>query len=294
MNRDLKHFLILNPAANQGRAAKTIPQIQGFFSKWDLKYELAITKKPKEAIALAREASKKYEVIVAIGGDGTINEVVNGLVGRMTTMGIIPAGAGNDFSKALGLKNDLKENLEIILRGHVRKVDVGKVNDLYFINILGTGFDALVAESMATRPKYLKGLAAYLWGLAKTLKKYRFTRLKITADGFSEEKEYLMVAAANGEFFGGGFHLTPHASIEDGLLDVLLADKMTRNYLLKNLPKVIKGTHENLPEIKIFKSNKLIIESETELLCEYDGELLRGQKKLDISILPGALKVIGN
>ncbi|MFA5069823.1 MAG: diacylglycerol kinase family protein [Patescibacteria group bacterium] len=294
MKNDLRYFLILNPAANQGRAAKIIPIIQEFFNKWDQKYELAVTKRPKEAVTLANQAAKKYDVVVAIGGDGTINEVVNGLMGSRAVFGLIPAGAGNDFSKALGLKNNLSENLEIILRGHVREVDVGKVNHLYFINILGTGFDALVAESMASRPKMLKGLAAYLWGLAKTLKRYRFTRLKLKTDGWSEEKEYLMVAAANGEFFGGGFHLTPHASIRDGFLDVLLADKMSRKYLLKNLNKVIKGTHENLPEIRIIKTKKLSIESEGELLCEYDGELLRGQKKLEIEILPRAIKIIGN
>lgn len=294
MNPDLKYYLIFNPAANHGRAARLIPQIEEFFNDWKLNYTLAVTKAPKEATNLAREAAKKYEVVVAIGGDGTINEVVNGLVGSKATMGIVPVGAGNDFSKALGLKHRLREDLETLLKNKIRKVDVGKVNGLYFINLLGVGFDALVAEKMFKRPKFLKGLPVYLYSLGRALKNYAFTHLKVTADNFREEKDFLMVAAANGQFFGGGFHITPHASISDGFFDIFLASTMKRSYLIKNIPKVIKGTHESLPEVKIIRAKKVIIEGKEELPVEYDGELLTGQKKMEIEIVPQALSIIGN
>jgi len=294
MNRDLKYYLIFNPAANQGRTGQLIASVQDFFKEWRLSFDLAVTKKPKEAIDLARQAAKNYPIIVAVGGDGTINEVVNGLAGTKAVMGIVPAGAGNDFSKAIGLKKKLRDNLEIILKNKVRKVDVGRVNDIYFINVLGIGFDALVAQEMDKRPKFLKGLPVYLYSFGRALKNYRFTKLKITTDNFSEEKEYLMVAAANGMFFGGGFNIAPRASVEDELFDVCLASPMKRNYLLKNIPKLIRGTHGELPEIRMLKTKKLRIESVEELPIEYDGELLRGQRRLEIEILPRMLNVIGN
>ena len=103
-----------------------------------------------------------------------------------------------------------------------------------------------------------------------------------------------MVAAANGTFFGGGFHIAPKASIEDGMLDIFLADKMKKSYFLRNIPKVIKGTHENLPEVKIVKSKKFVIESDTTLPVEYDGEILKGAKKLEIKVIPKAIKIIAN
>ena len=271
-----------------------IPSVIDFFNKWKINYKLKVTRKPREAEYIAREASKEYEVVVAIGGDGTINEVVNGVIGTNLTLAILPIGAGNDFAKALGLKKDIKKNLEIVLRGNVKKIDIGRVNNRYFINVLGIGFDAIVAQEMFARPKFLKGMPVYFYSLAKALKKYRFVNVKIYGDNIKEEKEVLMIAAANGNFFGGGFKITPTASIQDGFLDICIVEKMSRVYLLKNINKLIKGTHEKLPEVKIFKAKKIIIESNKELPVEYDGELLKGQKKLEIKVLPGALKVISN
>lgn len=292
MNDRKNFYLIFNPAANMGRAAKMIPLVEEFFNKWKINYRLDLTRRPKEAEEMAAQAAENYDVVVALGGDGTINEVVNGCLGKRAVLGIVPIGAGNDFGKALSLKKNIKENLEIILRGEEKKVDVGQVNNRYFTNVLGVGFDARVAQEMFARPRFLKGMPVYFYSLIKALKKYDFIRVKISAGEVKSEKELLMVAVANGNFFGGGFKITPGASIRDGLFDLCLVEKISRSYLLKNITKLIKGTHTELPEVKIIRTDKIIIESEKELPVEYDGELLTGAKKLEIKILPGALKII--
>ncbi|MDZ7799033.1 MAG: diacylglycerol kinase family protein [Patescibacteria group bacterium] len=293
MIKEKKFLLIFNPAANMGRAAKMIPLVEEFFNKWKINYHLAVTKRPYEAENIAREKANKYDIIVVLGGDGTINEVVNGLIGKNVVLAIVPLGSGNDFAKALGLKKKLKDNLEIILMGQEKKVDIGQVNQRYFVNVLGIGFDALVAQEMFARPRFLKGLPVYFYSLLKALKKYNFINVKIISEkNIKKEKELLMLAIANGNFFGGGFKITPRASIVDGFFDICLVEKMTRGYLLKNISKLIKGIHHELPEVNFFQSKNLVIESKKELPVEYDGEILKGQKKLEIKILPQALKVI--
>jgi len=293
MNRDKNFLLIFNPAANMERAAKMIPQVEEFFNKWKVNYNLAVTKRPREAESLAREQADNYDVVVALGGDGTINEVVNGCFGKKTTLGIVPLGAGNDFAKALGLKKKLRENLEIILMGREKKVDIGQVNQRYFVNVLGIGFDALVAQEMFDRPRFLKGLPVYFYSLLKAMKKYRFVKMNIKFDDKpKKDKELLILAVANGKFFGGGFKISPQASIKDGTFDICLVEKMSRFYLIKNILKLIRGTHDQLPEVKLYKSKQIVIESENELPIEYDGEILKKQKKLEIKVIPQALKVM--
>lgn len=291
---DKKFYFIVNLKAGEGRKLSHLPEIQSFCREYKLKYETVLTKRPKEAAELAKKAAKKYDVIVAVGGDGTVNEVVSGIVGSSAILGIIPIGSGNDFSKEIGMTRNLGKNLKILLKSNVKKVDLGIVNDqYYFINGLGVGFDGEAASRVRKFTKYIGGYPAYLLAVLRTLATYKFKKVKITLDSEQViEKQILLIATCNGPAYGGGFNVAPSAKIDDGLFTVCLVDKVGRFYALRHLPKFTKGTHLKLPEVHTFTAKNVIIESEEELRSQADGELLPLNKRFSINILPKKIKVI--
>lgn len=289
-----KFYFIVNPAAGAGKKLSFLPEIQLFCRKNNLDFEIVLTKQPKEAINLAKKAAKKFEVVVAVGGDGTVNEVANGLVGSQAVLGILPIGSGNDFSKQVGYKKGLKKDLEILLEGRTKSVDVGRVNDqYYFINGLGVGFDGEVATRVRSFMRFSKGFLAYLLAVLRTLATYKFHRVKIILDNDQViEREILLVATCNGTTYGGGFNVAPSARIDDGIFTICLIDKLGRFYALRSIPKIMKGTHLKLPEVHMYTSKHVIIESESDLYAQVDGEILPLAKKFVVKILPGQIKVI--
>ncbi|PIS42738.1 MAG: hypothetical protein COT24_01950 [Candidatus Kerfeldbacteria bacterium CG08_land_8_20_14_0_20_40_16] len=291
---DKKYYFIVNPKAGERRKLSHLSEIQSFCQGRNLKYETVLTKQPKEATNLARKAAHRFEVIVAVGGDGTINEVVNGIVDSSAILGTIPIGSGNDFAKEIGLSRNLKKDLKILLEGKIKEVDLGLVNNqYYFINGLGVGFDGEAASRVRKFTKYISGYPAYLMAVLRTLATYKFRKVKITFDHeHIIEKQILLVATCNGKAYGGGFNVAPSAKIDDGLFTVCLVDKVGRFYALRHLPKFTKGTHLKLPEVHTFTAKNVIIESEDELQSQADGELLPLSKRFSIDLLPKKIMVI--
>ena len=172
---DKKYYFIVNPKAGEGRKLSHLSEIQSFCQEHNLKYETVLTKQPKEATNLARKAAHQFQVIVAVGGDGTVNEVVNGMVDSPAILGILPIGSGNDFAKEIGLSRNLKKDLKILLEGQTKEVDVGLANSqYYFINGLGVGFDGEAASRVRQFTKYFGGYPAYLMAVLRTLATYKF------------------------------------------------------------------------------------------------------------------------
>jgi len=289
-----KFYFIVNPAAGAGKKLSFLPEIQSFCQGHNLDFEIVLTKQPKQAIELACKAAKKYEVIIAAGGDGTVNEVVSGLIGSQAVLGILPIGSGNDFAKQVGYKRNLKKDLKILLESRTKLVDIGQVNDQYFfINGLGVGFDGEVATRVRSFMRYSKGFLAYLLAVLRTLATYKFHRVKITLDNDQViEKEILLLATCNGTTYGGGFNVAPSAKIDDGVFTICLIDKLGRFYALRNIPKIMKGAHLKLPEVHMYTSKHVIIKSEDDLYAQVDGEILPLNKKFEVKILPGQIKVI--
>ena len=177
-----------------------------------------MTTGPEDAGRIARESIGGYEVIVAVGGDGTVSQVVSGMVSSSLPLGIIPAGSGNDFIKSLNIPNDLEKAFEIVIRGTTRVIDVGRINGIFFANGVGIGFDAAVNRASYSINHSKKGLLLYVWALVKTLGRFNPVPMTVTMNGERREQEVFLLSVGNGTTVGGGFRLTPHARLDDGLL----------------------------------------------------------------------------
>jgi len=288
--------LIVNPSAGRGRAGRLLPQVLERLRGAGFSVEPRLTSAPGEATALVRAALERGADCVAVaGGDGTLNEAVNGYVGAARdgqALGVIPLGTGNDFAKMLGL--DWMRACDAIAAAARRRVDAGVCNGRVFANGIGAGFDAQVAlEANAVR--WLRGNAVYGLALARTLLlRYATPRTRLTHDAGVHEGEVTLVAAANGAWYGGAFHMAPQADIGDGLLDVIVADALSRVGILGLVPHVLRGTHIGRPGVRRLRTRRLVLESDAPLVVHADGEILaRAVQRLEIEVLAGALLVAG-
>jgi len=291
--RESELLFIVNPAAGRGRGYRAAQRINAFLEKFGLKPRFLVSSGPGDAAMKARgAASSGVARIVVIGGDGTVQEVASGIAGTEVGLGIVPAGSGNDFIKAFGIPEDIYQALEVAFLGQVRPIDVGLIGDRHFVNMVGIGFDALVAAENL-KLKYLKGFVGYLYALAKVFLRYRSPHVRIESDGFSFEGKVLLVAIGNGICCGGGFYLTPDALPDDGEFDVCIIRDIPKARIAKDIGKVFKGTHTELEPVVMYRCKGLRIESDLPLPIHADGEVLpQGIKEVSIDIFPRSLKVV--
>lgn len=295
-----RHFLkniqlIINPHAGRGAGARIGPDIARYLAHHGFECEARITNDRGHAIELAREAARDSVDCVAIaGGDGSIHEVVNGLMqaGGKMPLAVLPVGTGNDFAKMFGSPSWM-DVCDKLAAGHTRAVDIGVCNDVYFANGIGAGFDAKVAR-IANAIRWLRGNAVYGVALARTLLFHHGNpEVRITTDDNSFVQPITMLAAANGRVYGGSFHVTPQASISDGLLDVVIASDFSRSQILKLVPRVLQGTHLDLPGVTFLRTKTLLLECEVPLPVHADGEMItHGTDRLEIGVRAGALRVV--
>lgn len=289
-----RYYFIINPEAGKGKKLHLVPDIQAFCRKHHLTYETVITKRPGEATELARQAVAEYDVIVAVGGDGTVNEVINGIIGTPALLGIIPTGSGNDYATQLGIGRSVRSNLNVLLKGRIRKTDVGElVGDRYFINALGIGFDGEVASRVRQFLGVSRGFFAYLLAVLRTLATYRFRPVRIELDNHVVfEKKILLAATCNGTTYGGGFKVAPSAKIDNGIFTVCVVDKVSRFGALRYIPKIMKGTHVTLPIVHTYTSNRVMVTSDYPHIAQADGEVLAPRKRFEMVMHPHAVSVL--
>ena len=289
-----KYAIILNPNAGRGKAARMEKELLKMFSMSIGSYDLFRTEYPNHAREIAAGLKDDYSVIVAVGGDGTVHETVNGMLGGKAALTAIPLGSGNDFIKMLNLPKNIPGILEVIRRNKRKKIDVGKVGEQYFPNGVGIGFDALVTKE-SKEVKKLRGFLIYLYAVLKTIFAYRNEMITLSVNGKTEQREIFLIAVGNGKAEGGGFFLTPAAEFDDGLLDVCIIRALNKKEIFKYLPKALNGKHVNLEQVEMLRTNKLQILSENGITAHADGEMLGFDlKRIDISLLPLALEVIYN
>jgi diacylglycerol kinase (ATP) len=296
---------ILNPAAGQGAARKLQGLLEKILRRRGVRYTMHVTEGPGDATKLARTSGA--QVVVAVGGDGTINEVANGLIGSDKQLGVIPAGSGNDFIKSVNVSSNLTGAIDQVLSGRPRKIDVGMVvcsanahplivegnpSARCFINGIGIGFDAAVA--VRTRQiRFLTGVPLYLAAVFQVLGSYKSPHFRITSDAFQEEGRRLLIAVGNGTCAGGGFYLTPDAVIDDGLLDVCLIDDIPVPTILRILPRVLWGGHRTARQAKFKRCKELNLSSSDTFYVHADGEIVGDSvRNVGILIKPQALSVI--
>jgi len=276
----LKKIYIVNPAAGHGKAKRMAEELKN--SQSDCESEILITSGAGDATEIARRYSCGDNRVYSVGGDGTINEVINGSIGGESRVCIIPAGSGNDLIRSV---DDISGDCDI---------DVGSVNGRYFANIASIGFDADVAHNAKRFKKIplLGGLSYYI-SIFYTLIKKKPLKVTIDIEGepeFCGEKELLLLAVANGKYYGGGIKIAPSARINDGLLDICIIENLSRFKILTLLPKFFAGTHEKLKQVKFVSAKKIKILRDEPGPISIDGEII-SVKDMDFDILPGGLKI---
>lgn len=303
-NRDMpekktgKWVFIVNPVAGNGFALSIIPRIEEMTSKFGVDAEIAITQSSGHAEEISADFSHRgYRFIIAVGGDGTFNEVARPLINNKNVIsGIIPAGTGNDFNQITGFPDRFStEDWEIFFRCNTVEMDAGVCNGKFFMNGMGLGFDAQVAAENYTEPGKVKrgGKQKYIWHILKTLLFFREKSMQVFSTGEKEVTDCFINTVANGRRFAGGFYLTPKAIADDGLLDVCMIKKLGLLYRLKLLMKVPKGEHIYDKKVNYFQTQKLLLEFNSEVPYHLDGELFFASR-FDISVLHPALKIIYN
>lgn len=276
----MDHLFIVNPAAGKGNTLKIIPEIESLMKKLSLPYKIEITQAPGHASEIAEQYIKANGNvrIYSVGGDGTMNEILQPMVGTGASLGVIPAGTGNDFLKSFCTKSDPVKLLPFIVHSDPVPVDVCRFNDRYYLNIASAGFDADVVAMTGylKRLPLIKGKVAYIGGILLAVIGLKKIEADFVIDGTElHTKTMLLSAFANGRYYGGGMMPAPNAVPDDGLIDFCIINDINRLKLLRFFPRFIKGTHVNMKEVSIRRCRSIEMKSPKPVHINMDGELFR-------------------
>lgn len=310
----MKPLVIVNPNSGGGKTGRVFSSMQRTFEDKLGTIDVAFTKASGHAIELAENAAKeKRELVVAVGGDGTLNEVVNGVMRAAESgvpapeIAIVGQGTGGDFRKTLELEHRLDKYLEAIASGRVRAVDVGRIlyrdhenqqKTRFFVNILSAGMGGLVDRYVADASRALGGKAAYFGASLKALVRAKRGRLRceVTDGGQTSTKKLqtLMLAICNGRYFGSGMHVAPMAKLDDGKLEVVSLDAESKLGFSVSSQRIYDGAHIGKPGTEHFSCEKITMDLENEdarevFLLDCDGEPIGGLP-IEVEIVPGALR----
>ncbi|MFO7152004.1 MAG: diacylglycerol kinase family lipid kinase [Bacillota bacterium] len=285
----MKTFFVVNPAAGKKRAFSIWERLRASI---DFPHEFALTQGPGQATEIAREAVRAgYDKVVAIGGDGTIREVVQALAHTEACLGVIPAGTGNDFGRSLGIPPEPRGALEIIKGGYVRRVDLLRSGQNFFANVVGAGLDAEVVDAVNRGPKVMTGTITYVVQLLRVLAGYSTSEVTLEIDGRTVKRKAWLVAVSNARFFGGGMMICPDALVDDGLLDVCIVNEISKAELLRFLPTVFSGKHKSHPAFEVLKGKRVRMEFAPPAKVQADGDII-DFTPMEFSVEPGALRVL--
>lgn len=283
---------ITNPFSGTKSKAKLKETIEDNLNLTDFDFEISYTDYPRHATQLSMEAKDMgYYGVIAVGGDGTINEVATALIGSGTALGIIPFGSGNGFSYHLGTRRDVVAAIRVINDHHTTSIDSGTANGRFFINIAGLGLDATVAFKTKLNKK--RGFVPYFINTLKESIGFKFMKLRITSNDNIQEGEYAMAVIANGSIYGYDFAVAPAAILDDGLFDIILVQKtqIFRYFLL--VPRMLNKTFHKSPLVHYFKTDKITIEStDGTPYFHVDGEGFEAENSITFEINPNSIRLI--
>ena len=304
-----KWLVILNPHAGSGRGKKDQAEILKRLTKADFHYELAVSEFPKHIIQLTIDAiDKGFHKLIIAGGDGSLNEVVNGIFKQTVcppeeiTVGMIPVGTGNDWIKTFGIPNYYKEAIKVLKQEKVMRQDVGRITfteddvtkTCYFANMAGFGFDAMVAEKTnRLKNKGRTGITLYLQALGSSFLNYQTAKTHVTIDGQVIDELIFSVSIGIGKYNGGGMMQAPEAVPDNGLFQVTIIRKIGLFGILRNLAGLYSGKYVNDYRVSTFQAKNISISSAHNIAGEADGETL-GDNKFEIDIFSQKLSVIYN
>lgn len=284
--------LVANPIAGGGKTKVLLPQVERFFKNSGAKYDLYLTRGPGDAIGAAAAAAKEgFDIVVAVGGDGTVNEVLNGIVGTKAVLAAFPGGKGNDFATAVNMPADPETAVKALLAARIKAIDLGRVMERYFINSVGVGFDAAVAERVNRGVKPFKGTSAYIYTFFEKVFFYKPVEMEIDlGEGFYQATP-LLVAVGIGQAYGGGMKVVPDAVLDDGLFDVCIMEKMNPFKLIYHFPKVFSGTLKNIDQAGMHRTKEIKLKLSESRPLHLEGEVLHGDY-MHFTLKPKGMKVL--
>ncbi|MBX5475923.1 MAG: diacylglycerol kinase family lipid kinase [Clostridia bacterium] len=282
--------VIVNPKAAAGRGLRLWSSVEPLFAE-AFEYEVRLSQRPGHATELARQAVQEgARTVVAVGGDGTVHEVVNGMALSDATLGILPFGTGNDFARAMGIPLVPKRAVETLRDGEPRVVDLGRVHGHFYVQVAGTGFDAVVARRVNESGRTGKGALAYLMFIFSTLFSYRNADLRLSAERTVDGRA-LLLAVANTAMYAGGMKVCPGADPADGQLDWCWVGDLSKAETLAALPRVFNGSHVRLRKVTCGRAAVVEVDGPADLPVQADGECV-GTLPARFECVPRALSVI--
>ncbi|KPL24068.1 MAG: hypothetical protein AMJ93_03205 [Anaerolineae bacterium SM23_84] len=296
--------VIINPTASGGKVGKRWPDLRDVLAAAGLRFSAELTQRPGHATEIARSALREgFRYIITFGGDGTVNEVVNGLVVDNqvhpdVVLSIIPGGTGSDFVRIFDVPRDAAQAFQATLGAGCRAVDIGEIRCIrddkavrhYFVNTAGLGFDSETCARVNRMSKRISGTIPYLAALALTLVSYRNKDVEVTVGGQLVRGRLNSVIICNGQYFGGGMWVGPQARADDGIFDIVLLKDLNKVEFLLNVPRVYRGTHLTHPKVETYQAKEVHVEAKQRMFIQAEGELI-GEAPATFRILPGALKL---
>jgi YegS/Rv2252/BmrU family lipid kinase len=273
---------LVNPASANGATGRRWPELAHRASALGLEGDALFSERPGHLRELARRAADEGAgLVVAVGGDGTVNEVASGLVGSGSDLAVLPRGTGVDFVRTYGIPSDLDGAVAVALHGGTREIDAGRVGfrawsgepgKAWFVNVAGVGMSGAVARRTNESSKALGGKVSYLWSTFAVFSRWQNTEVRVTVDVEHRSGPMHEVIVANGRYLGGGMKMCPDASPDDGLFDVLLIGDVTKLDLIRTMPKIYRGTHLPHPKAELLRGAAVTVDADEPLPVQLDGE----------------------
>jgi YegS/Rv2252/BmrU family lipid kinase len=282
--------LLANPSAADGRSLKCLDLVRAELERRGVEYRVATPSGRDAARAVAREAAERGETVAAVGGDGTIGLIAGALRGTPGRLAVIPAGRGNDLARVLGIPENPVEAAGVALDGEERTVDVGDVDGVPFIGIASLGFDS-DANRIANEAKFVKGNLVYLYAALRALAGWKHASFRVVVDGVAHDVHGWSVAVANSKAYGGGMYVAPQAELDDGEFDIVMGSASSKWTFLKDLPKVFKGTHGELPYVQTLRGKKVELSADRPFTIYADGDPI-GELPATVGISPRSLNIL--
>ncbi len=287
----MKIAVIINPSAGGGRAERLLPELRQELEKLGLDYHVEPTRSLDHAHELARAAAAAGEVAAACGGDGVVGAVAEALRGTDGVLGVLPGGRGNDFARVLGIPLEAAHACNTLATGVVKELDLGQAGDKTFIGIASCGFDS-DANRIANETKVVRGNLVYAYGALRALAGWHPTTFTVRLDDQPPRVfAGYTVAAANSKAYGGGMYLAPDASLEDGLLDVVMVEDVPKRRFLRLLPTVFKGEHVLQPNVHVKRAARIEVSADRPFTMYADGDPI-GELPITLCCLKAAVRVL--
>ena len=286
-------YFVVNPIAGAGQCKEKSNEVKKLLDEHGVEYDYEYSNYIGEAREIAKRAAEEgnYKTIVSVGGDGTIQEVAQGIYGTGKTLGIFPFGTGNDMARSLRIPLDIKGCVDALINGTTQNMDVVFADERMFMNVGGFGFDSDVLINTQEYKKRYTGMFPYFLGILKTMMHLKTMHLKITADDREVECDSLLIAVANGTDYGGGMKVSPYSDPFDGYFDVCIVKKINILTFISLLPSFLKGKHIGKKPVIYFKAKHLSVESTGDYQLNLDGELYPNLPSR-FDIVEGAMPVV--